>query len=226
MELQSIVAIYRSSRIQRNELSRIRLLTFERANSAAQLPEPPPVKRVADTLEQLLKLPDNGQASVDQIRGVPDTLENEKEVDKLCETERLRPKAVSVAKAVYRSLAHSVDIYADIWGNSPNFYNDAGTTACRLLKTDDSIANDRCINGARYRVNALLFAMFFRTKCEECEELLTGAKRETTVIRQMMDESGKTSDQIKTLLKRGRWYALWVSELGLGAILVLGESLA
>jgi hypothetical protein len=199
------------------------VLTFERTDSAVERPEPPLVKQVAVTLEQLLELPDDGQSSVNPIGRILDTLENEKEVEKLCEGERLQSKAVLVAKAVYRSLARSEDIYADIWNNSSNFYNDGETTACRLLKTDDIIANDRYTNAARYRVNALLFAMFFRTKCEE---LKSGARRETMVIQQMMNESGKTVDQIKTLLKRGRWYALWVSELGLGAILVLGESLA
>lgn len=201
-------------------------MTFERAESAVARPQPRLVQRAVTSYEQLLGLPDNGQTSVDQMRRISDTLENEEELENLYKSERLKPKAASVARAVYRSLSRpeAEDIYADIWGSSSSdFYQDEETTTCRLLKTDDRIADNQYTNAARYRVNALIFAMFFHTKCEQLD---TMAKKETVVIKQMMAESGKTKDQIKTLLKRGRWYVLWVSELGLGAILVLGESFA
>lgn len=181
------------------------------------------MKESAASLQELLELPDNGQASSELVCPILDTLDNEKDVDELCSDEGLQPKATAVAKAVYRSLARPESIYTDIWQSSSNFYKVGGTTAYRLLQTETSIVNAGDVNGARYRINAILFALYFRT---QCEELGLKGKQGTVIIKRMMKDSGKNSDQIKSLLKLGRWYALWVSELGLGAILMLGECLA
>jgi hypothetical protein len=201
-------------------------LTIEHQKDATSRRVPKPVKEHATSLQELLELPelpDDGQASSEPAGPILDTIENEKDVHELCLKEGLQPKAIVVAKAVYRSLARPESLYEDIWHSSSDLYKAGGTIACRLLQTESAILDQGDVHGAKYRVNALLFAIHFRAQCEASG--LKG-KQGTVIIQRMMKESGKNSDQIKGLLKRGRWYALWVSELCLGAILVLGESLA
>jgi hypothetical protein len=129
---------------------------------------------------------------------------------------------------VFRSLNRSKYIYADIWHGVRQFYGSNGTTATRLLNTQDSIEDEADVNSARYRINALLFAFHFRALCDglEREDMVSGKSKETVILENMTKETKKSREQIHTLLKRGRWYAHWVDRLGVGAILLLGESLA
>lgn len=210
-------------RVQRNTLLKIRELTHEPRNGRMDRPERERPAKTVSTLEQLLELPDEGRPHSEQDERTLDVFQNDRTFAEHCSSCGLHPKATAVAKSVYRSLGHSKDIYADIWDNSPTFYCSNGTTASRLLETDSRIENEGDINGARYRVNALLFAFYYRARCEE---LTTTKHVETIVLQRIVDESGKNIHHIKNLLKRGRWYALWVNVLGVGAILILGASLA
>ena len=212
-----------SLRTQREILSRIRNLTVEPRNVPAVRPARDIAKDDATSLDQLLELPDDGRSSLEQVEPILDLFEDERSFTEYCGSEGLQPKAIAVAKAVFRSLDRPESIYADIWHGTSNFYGSKGTTARRLLETDNSIESEGDVNGARYRVNALLFAFHYRARCDE---LVATKQKETVVLQKIMEESGKTIHQIKNLLKRGRWYALWVNKLGLGAILMLGGSLA
>lgn len=134
----------------------------------------------------------------------------------------MKPRAVAVAKEIFRSLDQPREIYTNVWHGS-GFYQNEGTTVRRLLEAHDTIINEGHINGARYRINALILACLYHARVQDMGPI---AKRETIVLDELMEESGKSRSHISTVLKRGRWYALWVSSLGLGAILTLGESFA
>lgn len=173
------------------------------------------------TLSDLLELPVHGRATSQDVEPVLFALQSEKDVKRHCDDEGVKARATAVAKIVFRSLARSEITYANVW-QGLDLCKNSGTTACRLLETESSIVDESHVNGARCRINALLFALHYRARCEG---LSTRANRETAVLQEITRESGKTSDQIKALLKRGRWCIEWVNELGLGAILTLGDSL-
>lgn len=134
----------------------------------------------------------------------------------------MKPRAIGVAKTILRSCCQPVEIYVDIWKGS-KFYETDGTPECRLLDADGSISSEGHVNGARYRVNALVFACVYHARVQSLGPI---AKRETIVLRDIEKESGKSRSHIGVVLKHGRWYMAWVSKLGLGAILTLGESFA
>jgi hypothetical protein len=205
-----------------NTLARIRTLTIKPRTSTSSLPKRDLVEEPAKSLPDLLQLPVNGQASPGEIEPVLATLRSEQEIVDHCSRKDMKPRAVAVAKAVFRSFAQPRDIYANIWRGS-DFYQTDGTTECRLLEAHASIVNEGHINGARYRINALIFACVYHTRVEELGPI---AKRETIILGKLAKESGKPRSHITTALKRGRWYGAWVSKLGLGAILTLGESFA
>jgi hypothetical protein len=218
-------------------LTRIRGLTVKPRKDAAGRPRRDPAKRSAESLEELLELPNDGQSSSDQSEPTLDILRNEKSIVKYCRDSGLKPTSISVVLAVFRSLGRSKESYANVWDGCKHFYKTNGTTASRLLDAHDVIVSEADVNGARYRINALLFAFNFRARCEELrldDSDATRSKKtketketiETAILRKVMEESNKKSDQIYTSLKRGRFYAQWVNELGIGAILALGESLA
>lgn len=213
---------------QDDVLTRIRDLTIKPRKSAAGRPRKNHGHESVKSLEELLELPDLGQVSSREAQPVLDTLEDEDSVDKFCRDSGLKKRATLVVKAVFRSLHRSEDVYADIWNGVKDFYNSEGTTASRLLDAQEAIAGEADANAARYRINALLFAFEWRARCEAVrfDESIPTKNKDTTVLKRVMAESKKTSEQIQTLLKRGRFYAEWVNELGVGAILALGESLA
>lgn len=173
-------------------------------------------------MPELLKLPVNGLASPGETQPVLATLQSESEIVEHCNNKGMKSRAIAVVKAVFRSLGQPKDIYTDVWKGS-RFYQTGGTTACRLLNADDSIVNEEHINGARYRINALVLACHYHARVQS---LGPKARRETIIVEELMNESRKSRSHITTVLKRGRWYALWVSKLGLGAILTLRESFA
>lgn len=209
-------------------------MTVKPRKGAAGRPRSGPAKRSAESLEELLKLPNDGQSSSDQPEPTLDILRNEKSIVKYCRDSGLKQTSISVVLAVFRSLGRSKESYANVWDGCKHFYKANGTTASRLLEAHDVIVGEADVNGARYRINALLFTFDFRARCEKLRfddsdairSKKTKEKKETAVLREVMEESNKTSDQIYTSLKRGRFYAQWVNELGIGAILALGESLA
>lgn len=209
-------------------MTRIRDLTVKPRKGAPGRSRRGPVKQSAKSLEELLELPDNGQPSSEQVEPTLDILKNEKSITKYCRDSGLKQTAISVVLAVFRSLNRSQDTYANVWYGCNRFYKAKGTTASRLLDAQDTIVGEADVNGARYRINALLFAFDFRARCERLrfDDSEETKNKETAVLRKVMEESKKTSDQIYTSLKRGRFYAQWVNELGIGAILALGESLA
>jgi hypothetical protein len=180
------------------------------------------VEEPAKSLPDLLKLPINGQPSPGEIEPVLAALRSEQEIVEHCSNKNMKPRAVAVAKAVFRSFAQPKEIYANVWRGS-DFYQTEGTTERRLLEAHEFIVNEGHINGARYRINALVFACVYHARVQE---LGPTAKRETIILEKLAKESGKPRSHITTALKRGRWYGAWVSKLGLGAILALGESFA
>lgn len=172
-------------------------------------------------------LPSNGQPHLNQTVPVLDTLKDESSVASYSRSHGLKQRAIAVARAVFDALSRPEDIYSDIWRGCGPFYASNGTTAARLLGAEDSIGEEADVNGARYRINALIFAFYFRALCDKFErEELNPKKTETIVVESLIKETGKSRDRIQTLLKRGRWYAQWIDRLGIGAIMLLGRSLA
>lgn len=198
-------------------------MTYAPRNGTSNCPARDPSKDHISSLEQLLALPDVIRSSSEHIEPIINVFDNDRSFTEYCNAAGLQPRATAVAKAVHRSLDRPANIYANIWTTSSEIYGSSGTTASRLLEAETSIGNEGDVNGARYRVNAIMFAFHFRARCENSIATTT---KEKLVLQKIVDESGKKIHQIKALLKRGRWYTLWVSKLGLGAILTLGETLA
>lgn len=181
-----------------------------------------------NSLEEVLNLPDSGQPLRNQAVPTLDILKDEDSVVSYCRDDGLKSRAIAVVRSVFRSLSRSEDIYAGIWHDARQFYAPDGTTATRLLNTQDLIVEEADVNSARYRINALLFGFHFRTLCDRLErdDLNPKKSKEAITVESLTKETNRSHDQIHTLLKRGRWYAQWISRLGVGAILLLGESLA
>jgi hypothetical protein len=178
------------------------------------------VEEPAKSLPDLLKLPVNGQTPPGEIEPVLAALRSEQEIVEHCKG--MKPRVVAVAKAVFRSFAQPKEIYANVW-RGLDFYQTEGTIERRLLEAHEFFVKEGLLNGARYRINALVFACVYHARVQELGPI---AKRETIILENLAKESGKLRSQITTALKRGRWYGAWVSKLGLGAILTLGESFA
>jgi hypothetical protein len=190
------------------------------------------VSQSTNSLEEVLNLPDSGQPLLNQAVPTLDILKDEDSVVSYCRDDGLKSRAIAVVRAVFRSLSRSEDIYAGIWHGFRQFYAPNGTTATRLLNTQDLIVDEADVNSARYRINALLFGFHFRALCDRLERDGLNPKtskeksKETMTVESLTKETNRSRDQIHNLLKRGRWYAQWIDRLGVGAILLLGESLA
>lgn len=205
---------------------RIRNLTSRPRQSTPRQPAKDKKEFAEITLEKLWLLPDSGEWSIEDRPPTLDHLKDQEAIHNHCREEGLRNTAIQVVKATYDSLQRPEDRYNNIWQKSRQFYRTEGTVATRLLNTNDVVEDEEEINAARYRVNALLFAFEYRARCERLDTSELTTKKEAAVMKAVMSESGRTSEQIHTLLKRGRFYAQWIKILGPGAILTLGVSLA
>jgi hypothetical protein len=175
--------------------------------------------RSVESLSDLLALPENGRDAPEPVEVILGALRSEKDVTRHCDSNKIPQSAKSTAKAVFRSLNFPEARYKDIWSGFI-FYNVRGSIACRCLEAERHISGDAFVNGARYRINALLFALDYNARVQA---LGTKAHRERIVVDAIVKESSRLKRQIELLLKKGRWYALWVSKFGIGAILALGE---
>jgi hypothetical protein len=185
------------------------------------------VEASTTSLEEVFRLPRDGQPHLSKTIPILYKLKGKDSVVSHCHEDGLKSRAIAVVKTVLASLSRSEDIYEDLWHGSEKFYASNGTTASRLLSARDEIVVEADANGARYRINALLFALHFRVLCNRLErEDLNPNKTETMVLDSLTEETESSRDQIHALLKRGRWYAQWIDRLGLGAIFLLGESFA
>jgi hypothetical protein len=186
-------------------------------------------KRFASSLDEILVLPLPDDFRCDQAI---QTLNNEKSIKEHCSRLGLKPRVTNVVLAVFNSKGLSKDIYEDLWDGSKKFYIPEGTLAARILDTDTSIKNEAYANYSRSRINALLFALHFETLCislqqdEERERIFPRKPIETIVMEKLVKDTRKEKSTIQDLLKRGRWYGRWILALGVGGILMLGESLA
>lgn len=169
-----------------------------------------------------MALPVSGRSSLGAVEPTTGIIERETDVMKFCDAEKVPGKVAATAKVIFRALARPDSLYSNIWHGS-DFYTTGGSTACRLLEAEVAITNDQDLNGARYRINALIFALHYNA---QIQELGPRANRESIVTERLLKESCKTRRQVEFLLQRGRWLALWVNQFGLGAILALGESIA
>lgn len=204
------------------------MLTIKPRNRPVPRSSNAPVSQSTNSLNEVLDLPDSGQPLLNQAVPTLAILKDEDSVVSYGRDDGLKPRAIAVVRAVFRSLSHSEDIYAGIWQGFRQFYAPSGTTATRLLNTQDLIVDEANVNSARYRINALLFGFHFRALCDRIERDDSNPKmsKETMVLESLIKETKRSREQIHTLLKRGRWYAQWIDRLGVGAILLLGESLA
>jgi hypothetical protein len=185
-----------------------------------------------NSLDEVLILPDNGQCG--QAIPALEILDNEKSITKHCKGHGLKPRAIAVVLAVFRSKKRSKEIYKGIWDGSKEFYVPYGTPASRLLNADAALEDDADVNKSKNRINALLFAIHFQTLCDSLEhdekrkERMSSEwkSKETIIMQKIREDTPKTDHQIRNLLKRGRWYGQWIQRLGVGGILILGDTLA
>jgi hypothetical protein len=165
---------------------------------------------------------ENAPDASEQLEPRPGALQSTKDVIEYCSNNKFSKNVKATGNAVIRSLRHPETSYQSIWGNQ-DFYKDSGSMASRFLNAECAILDQKHVNGARYRINALLFALHYNA---QLQELGANANRQSLVMAGLMAESSKTKRQIEFLLKQGRWNALWVYKFGIGAILALGEFLA
>jgi hypothetical protein len=171
---------------------------------------------------ELLQLLENDPDASEPLEPPQGALQSAKDVIEYCNSNKFPKHVRATGNAVIRSFHHPETSYQSIWSNH-DFYKDSGSMASRFLNAECAILDERHVNGARYRINALLFALHYNARVQE---LGTNAHRQSTVMTDLMAESSKTKRQIEFLLKQGRWNALWVCKFGIGAILALGEFLA
>lgn len=207
---------------QKDSLSRIRSLTVKPQQNSPVRPERKSAKDSTKSLPYLLNIVQSRNPS-GFVEPILQTLQTEASATKHCTHIGMRPRATAVVKSVMRSLVRPTSIYESIWQGS-EFYATEGTTASRLLQAEGSIMNEGDINGARYRANAVILACHYYARVQDLGA--TVSNRETKILQEMVKESGKSRSHINAVLRRGRWYAELVNELGLGAILTLGESIA
>ena len=179
-------------------------------------------KDATQSLSDLLKIVQGRNPSA-SIGPILQTLQTETSAAEHCNQIGMRSKAAAVVRSVVRSLARPTRIYRSIWQGS-EFYETEGTATSRLLQAEGAIADEGDINGARYRVNAVILACHYHAKVQQLGAATP--HRETKILQEMMKESGKKRSHINAVLRRGKWYAELVNTLGLGAILTLGESIA
>ena len=207
---------------QKDSFSRIRSLTVKPQQNPPARSGRKSAKEATQSLSDLLNIV-QGRNPSGSVEPILQTLQTETSAGKHCNQIGMRSKATAVVKSVVRSLGRPMSIYRSIWQGS-GFYETGGTATRRLLQAEGAIINEGDINGARYRVNAVILACHYHAKVQELGTAIS--RRETKILQEMVKESGKKRSHIYAVLRRGKWYAELVNELGLGAILTLGESIA